>query len=461
MYHSFESSNDRRFEELVRDGITAAKNGHNKLARGLLENAVQLKISDARPWLWLAKLAEDTDERRKYLEYAVAAEPGNEAARYELVLLSGKIDLDRLVPQGEKVAPLRPTEPEDAAGQSFQCTQCGGRMYFNPRTSNMTCSYCGHTQLVESVQAADTAEQVMDFVLPTTRAHRWAEARKRVTCQSCGAVALLDPGHLANRCSYCGSNHLLDSLEAIELIEPHVIGLAKLDAKAAHRQIKEWLGKGLFAPDNLMRDARDFDLRLAYYPFWTFDGTLELPWSCEVNTGTNKNPHWVARSGSEFEFYDDELVPGLSILEEDEIVAIEPFLLKEVVEFKPEHLAGWPAISYDRPLAEASLKAREKVAARVRRRLSVSIEPGQEKRSIQSSAGKWSGGTFKNVLLPLWVGTYQFHGKDYHLLVNGQTGKVAGAKPHDDVKVAMVALGALLLLVLLGLVAYWLWINAG
>jgi hypothetical protein len=137
-------------------------------------------------------------------------------------------------------------------------------------------------------------------------------------------------------------------------------------------------------------------------------------------------------------------VPGLSILEEDEIAAIEPFLLKEVVEFKPEHLAGWPAISYDRPLAEASLKAREKVAVRVRRRLSVSIEPGQEKRSIQSSAGKWSGGTFKNVLLPLWVGTYQFHGKDYHLLVNGQTGKVAGAKPRDDVKVAMVALGALL-----------------
>jgi hypothetical protein len=65
------------------------------------------------------------------------------------------------------------------------------------------------------------------------------------------------------------------------------------------------------------------------------------------------------------------------------------------------------------------------------------------------------------VLLPLWVGTYQFHGKNYHLLVNGQTGKVAGAKPRDDLKVTMVVLGGLLLLLLLGLMAYWLWMNAG
>jgi ribosomal protein S27E len=460
MYHSFESSNDRRFEELLRDGITAAKNGETNLARRLLENAVQLKISDARPWLWLSTLAEDPKDKRKYLEYAVAADPGDGSARRELVLLSDKVDRTRLVPQGEGVRPLQPEKPEQAAGQAFQCPQCGGRVHFNPRSSKLTCGYCGHTQPVESIQAADTAEQVIDFVLPTTRAHRWAEVRKQVTCQSCGAVALLDPGHLSGRCSYCASNQLLDSPEALELLEPQVIGLVHLDARAARQQVKEWLGKGLFAPDNLMRDASGFDLRLAYYPFWTFDGILELPWSCEVNTGNSKNPHWVARSGSEYELYDDVLVPGLSILEEDEITAIEPFLLKEVVEFKPEHLAGWPAINYDLPLAEASLKAREIVSARVRRRLSISIEPGREKRHVRSAAGRWSGGTFKNLLLPLWVGTYRFQGKAYHLLVNGQTGKVAGAKPRDGLKVAMIALGSLLLLALLGLVIYWLWVNS-
>ena len=459
MYHSFESSNDRRFEELVRDGITAAKNGEAVLARRLLENAVQLKIHDARPWLWLAKLAGDPNEKRKYLEYAVSAEPGNEAARRELVLLSGIIDPADLLPEGAGLAPSPSPEPLDVAGMSYQCPQCGGRLYFKPQSSDLVCTYCGHSQAVDSVRAADTAEQVMDFVLPTTRAHRWAVARKQVTCQSCGAVALLDPGHMSGQCSYCGSNQLIDSPQSAELVEPQVIGLPIVDAKAARLSIKDWLGKGFFSPDNLVRDARGVDLRLAYFPFWTFDGFLELPWSCEVNVSSNKSPRWEPRSGSEFEIFDDVLVSGLSILKDDEITALEPFQLKEVVEFKEEHLAGWPAITYDRPLAEASLKARHKVTARVRQRLSISIEPGREKRDIRVAAGKWSAGTFKHLLLPLWVGAYQFQGKAYRLLVNGQSGKVAGDRPRDNVKVAMVALGALLLLILLGLVAYSVWVK--
>ena len=457
MYHSFESSNDRRFEELVRDGITAAKNGDSKLARSLLERAVQIKVGDARPWMWLSTLTEDPVERRRYLEYAVAAEPHNETARRELVLLSDRLDRSRLVPEGQAVAPLRPTQPEEAGGQSFLCSQCGGRMRFDPRLGALVCSYCGHNQPVDSTPAADTAEQVIDFVLPTTRAHRWAEARKRVACESCGAVALLDPGHLSGRCSYCGSNQLIDSPEAVELVEPQAIGLVKIDAQAARTEVKDWLGSGFFSPDNLLRDASGFDLRLAYFPFWTFDGIFELPWSCEVNQGSSKNPHWVSLSGSEFELYDDVLVPGLSILEDAQIEALSPFQLKEVVEFKPEHLAGWPALSYDRPLSDASLLAREKITARVRRRLSVSIEPGRDKRSIRSGSGRWSGGTFKNLLLPLWVGTYRFQGKPYRLLINGQTGRVSGTRPRDDLKVAMVAIAGLLFMVLLGLVASWLY----
>jgi hypothetical protein len=184
-----------------------------------------------------------------------------------------------------------------------------------------------------------------------------------------------------------------------------------------------------------MQDAHGFDLRLAYYPFWTFDGTLELFWSCEVNFGSPRNPQWVGRNGSEYQFYDDVHIPGFSGLEQAEVEAIEPFLLKEVVEFKPEQLAGWPALNYDRPVANAFLMARERVSTLVRQRLHLFIEPGREKRNIRSGGGRWRGTTFKYTLLPLWVGTYQFHGKPYHLLVNGQTGKVAGIRPRDDLKI--------------------------
>jgi hypothetical protein len=230
-----------------------------------------------------------------------------------------------------------------------------------------------------------------------------------------------------------------------------VILPVQIDQKTAASQIKAWLGKGLTAPDDLSVESTNLQIELAYYPFWTFDGFLEYPWVGEVNVGSNNHPRWVTRSGSDFKIFDDVLVPGLTALEPSELSEIEPFKLKEVIEFKPEFLAGWAALSYNIPLAAASLKAREIVLKQVREDMESCVEPGRQKRNIRIGAGKWSGLTYKYALLPIWIGRYHYRGSDYIVLVNGQTGKVGGSKPQDIVKVilliaiTLVMLGALVL----------------
>jgi hypothetical protein len=62
--------------------------------------------------------------------------------------------------------------------------------------------------------------------------------------------------------------------------------------------------------------------------------------------------------------------------------------------------------------------------------------------------------TFKLAMLPLWVGTYHYRGKTYRLLINGQTGKVGGAKPTDTIKVVAFVLAIIMTLVVL---AFLLW----
>jgi hypothetical protein len=57
--------------------------------------------------------------------------------------------------------------------------------------------------------------------------------------------------------------------------------------------------------------------------------------------------------------FDDILVPGMKALKLPELVAVEPFNLKDVVEFRPEYVAGWPTLSYDRP-SRCPLQARER-----------------------------------------------------------------------------------------------------
>ena len=216
-----------------RDGIAALKGGDRLQARRWLTQATMLKLSDARPWLWLSGTTDDPLEQRDYLEKAVAADPSNAAARRGLVMLSEKLDKTRLVPEGATVEPRRPVAPEDAQAQSFTCPSCGGRLLFEIEKADLACPYCGYVKHTEKKQAADTAEQLVDFVLPTTRAHRWAEAQQRLSCEHCGAVTLLPPGQQADRCPYCASNRLVTSAESAELVDPQVIALMQVSEQEA------------------------------------------------------------------------------------------------------------------------------------------------------------------------------------------------------------------------------------
>ncbi len=460
-YQTARDSDNQQFEELVQDGTTAAKTGQRELARRLLQRATLLNSADARPWLWLSATTDDPAEQREYLECAVAAEPSNVAARRGLVMLSGKAETPMAATGSGLFSRYFANQPAEVAAQTFLCPQCGGHMTYSVQKGGLACQSCGFVQAGEERLAADEAERPMDYVLPTKAGHNWAQSQQRVSCEQCGAVSLLPPAQKADRCPYCGSNRLIGTSAEMELIDPQVTALMQIDAEEAQRRVKQWLGKGIFAPDDLALKAGGLHLRPAYYPFWTFDGSLVIGWACEVNIGTSKNPQWSPRSGKESEFFDDVLVPGLKAFSMNDMSGVEPFNLKDLVEFRPEYMAGWPALNYDRPLSDASLMARERVILPIRASLPSQVEPGYEKRNFRMGAGEWSGLTFKHVLLPLWVGMYNYQGKSFRLLINGQTGRVSGAKPRDNIKVVAIIAGILLTLAVLGLGLYALWMLFG
>jgi hypothetical protein len=452
-------SDEQYFEDLLRDGITALKGGDRHLARRLLQRATMVKAVDARPWLWLSGTTDDINEQRQLLEKAVAADPSNPTAARGLAMLRAQMNGSpepapsippAMVPARQSPGTAQPSNILDAQAQTFLCPKCGGHMSYSVLKGDLTCEFCGHIQATDKRLAADSGEVAIGFVLPTQRAHRWAEAQHRVSCERCGALTLMPPTIKADQCPYCGSNRLIESAETIELVDPQAIALMKIDENEAYTRVRKWLKKGFFAPDGLALRAGGLRLRPAFYPVWTFDGTLEVSWVCEVNTGSGNRSQWVTRNGVESEVFDDILVPGMKALKLPELIAVEPFNLKDVVEFRPEYVAGWPALSYDRPLSDASLQARERVIKGLQSGLIYSIEAGEHKRNVRTGAGQWSGITFKHLLLPLWTGTYRYQGKEYRLMINGQTGKVAGKKPRDNVKVgATIAAGLILALILI------------
>ena len=442
---SYGFSPEGEFEDTLRDGITAAKNESYKLAQRLLEKAARMQPYDARPWLWLTETTHDLDEKRAYLERALGADPHNMVARRGLALLNGKIKAEDLLPIGEGVSPQSDPQPVEASTQeNFTCPQCGGRMEFKLHTQKVHCLFCSFERDIEQHNAAGFSEQVLDFVLPTERAHHWAEAQNHLKCQSCGADSLWPVGQRALQCPYCGSNQLIKSEETAHLVDPQAIGLIEIDEKQANQLVKTWLGKGWFSPDDLTQSAKKITLRPAYYPFWNFDGTLELQWRCEVNEGNSDAPNWVARSGVEYKMFDDVLVSGYQAIDENSLRETEPFKLKEIVDFQPGFLAGWPALTYNISLADATLDARAAVVRDVRRNLHRRVLPGKEKRNLTTGAVQWSGFTFNHILLPLWIGQYRYKGQAFTILINGQTGKISGDKPRDAIKAMAIIISIIL-----------------
>jgi DNA-directed RNA polymerase subunit RPC12/RpoP len=444
--YSSGSIRDRNFETLVRDGITAAKNGNLRLAWSLLNQATQMNSYDPRPWLWLTETTDDLAEKCEYLERAVAADPYNAAARRALAILKGKLNPgEEIIERGAQVAVQPSDEPIAAtAKEIFLCLKCGGRVEFDILSNQLTCLYCGYTPTTGEERSAADAEHSLYQVLPTESGHRWAASQQQLSCQRCGAVSLWQPEQKAVECPYCASHQLIASEETAALIDPQAIAVMQISEEQAVRRTQEWFGRGWFVPDDLSKAVKKHILHPAYYPFWTFDGVLELHWSCEINEGSSDAASWVRRSGVETELFNDTLIPGLQRLKFEAMKKLGPYNLMDMVEFKPQYLAGWPALTYDRPLAKASLLARERVVKNLRQQLYDRVAPGRQKRGLKAGGVNWLDMTFKYVLLPLWIGTYHYQGKSYQVYVNGQTGKVSGEKPRDLLKTILIITSAVL-----------------
>lgn len=67
--------------ELLREGIAAAKSGQRERARDLLMHVVELDEENAVAWLWLSSVVDSLDEREICLENVLALDPANDVAR--------------------------------------------------------------------------------------------------------------------------------------------------------------------------------------------------------------------------------------------------------------------------------------------------------------------------------------------------------------------------------------------
>jgi hypothetical protein len=68
--------------------------------------------------------------------------------------------------------------------------------------------------------------------------------------------------------------------------------------------------------------------------------------------------------------------------------------------------------------------------------------PGDTHRDLQVRTD-YSGQTFKHILVPIWLLTYNYSAAAYQVVVNGYTGAIAGKYPKSWIKITLAVLGGL------------------
>ncbi len=77
--------------------------------------------------------------------------------------------------------------------------------------------------------------------------------------------------------------------------------------------------------------------------------------------------------------------------------------------------------------------------------------PGDTHRFLQVQCD-YSGQTYKHILVPIWLLTYNYGTRNYQVVINGYTAAMAGRYPKSWAKILLAVLGGLAALGIIALV---------
>ena len=330
-----------------------------------------------------------------------------------------------------------------------KCPSCGGVMEFNPSNGKMTCPYCGYEEEIQ-VEHRGFVAQELDFSTAgdDDASCDWGTATKTVICKSCGAETVYDVNEIANVCPYCGSNQVMEQ-ESSKVMAPGGVVTFQISAKEASERFREWIGRKFFCPKLAKDSAKPKAFKGLYTPFWTFDSNTKSTYTAEygidhVEEDKDGEKHtttdWYRTSGKYKRFFDDLLISASSKQNEQMLEGLEPYDTTKAVEYKPEYMAGFAAEKYSVKVKDAWEKAKKKIQSLLRRDVEEKIT--REKacdhvRDVRINTVH-EDVTYKYLLLPVWISSFQYKDKVYHFMINGQTGKVSGETPISWIKVAIV-----------------------
>jgi LSD1 subclass zinc finger protein len=344
--------------------------------------------------------------------------------------------------EGVTVYAPHPDRPPEDKIINYKCPQCGATTRYDIAAGGVACEYCGYQAGTEVEQIGRGAKEY-EFTLETLEdsTQGWGVARRELHCDSCGASLTLPEGALTITCPFCASNKVNIHPAPSDVLRPRYLIPCKVEKATVRAKAQEWLGQGWFHPQELSVSAVIERFHGIYLPFWTFDAFITADWKAQVGYERQESYYdsgsktWKTRTVIDWRWEDgritldadDLLVSGSSRVSRIILDRLLPFNLNALTAYHPDFLAGWDAQAYDIDLPKAWETGKSIMRQQAKQGCYSAIHSHHVRNF--SMRADFSNEVWRYILLPVYLAAYKFEDKVYQVMVNGQTGVVAGQKP--------------------------------
>ena len=289
-----------------------------------------------------------------------------------------------------------------------------------------------------------------------------------IQCDECGATVRVEPHLKTAECAYCGSHSIVERPPTGTRPDPSFVVGFVVDRERAQAIVRAWLkSRGMFA-DSRIKTAVADKTRGVYLPTYLYGGVAHAAYAANIGenytvtetytttvngktvtrTRTRTKTEWRPLDGRHASYVVDVVVTASKGLDNHSLEAVEPFDLRALRRYTKKALSGWiaeePSLTQEQCLAQAHDEAMEKIG----RELS-DFMPGDSHRDLRYNV-TLSNEVVDLVLLPIWVFVMRYaeDKPPVRLIVNGQTGRIAGKTPISAAKVSIAVILAIILIVL-------------
>lgn len=325
------------------------------------------------------------------------------------------------------------------------CSNCAGKLIFNPATQRLECATCGSSFRPEDVEDknADLQSKYYD-----TRVY---------VCSHCGAEVITSDTESSTFCVYCGNPAIVFNRVSQEY-RPDGLVPFQITKEEAVKYIKLRFLKNPIIPKEIKSKCVPENLRGIYIPYWIVnaDYTEADYIKGEVKRGKSTETRYYSRAG-EVQFKNIP-IDGSNILNDDISRKLEPFYLEEAKDFDEDYLNGFYSNTSD--LNYFDLRA--STAYRCHKLFEDEVVKTIKAKNIKIMDSIYHVDIHDDpiyMMMPVWFFTFKYDNKPYTILVNGQTGKVVGTMPWQKKKVYSITISVFILTFALCVFLSWASIN--